>query len=112
LRHVVELRHPGFLDAAIVGLLETRGLAVARVDDDKYPAAPAITADFIYARLRRCTEAEAAGYPPGSLDEWAREICNLSAEGTRDCFVYFIDGAKIRAPAAAQALLQRLAAAG
>jgi hypothetical protein len=25
-----------------------------------------------------------------------------------DCFVYFISGAKIRAPAAAQALLQRL----
>jgi len=30
----------------------------------------------------------------------AREAC--------DCFVYFISGAKIRAPAAAQALLQRL----
>jgi len=31
-----------------------------------------------------------------------------AAEGT-DCFLYFINGAKIRAPAAAQALIQRLA---
>jgi len=34
----------------------------------------------------------------------------LVAQGGRDCFVYFINGAKIRAPAAAQALLRRLSA--
>ena len=38
-------------------------------------------------------------------------ICH-SAQDACDCFVYFISGAKIRAPAAAQALLQRLTPAG
>ena len=112
LRHVVELRQPGFLDAAIVALLEKHCIAVARVDDDKYPALTEITADFAYFRLRRCAVAEATGYPPASLDDWAREFRTQSAEGARDCFVYFIDGGKVRAPAAAQALLQRLALPG
>jgi uncharacterized protein YecE (DUF72 family) len=112
LRHVVELRQPGFLDAAIIALLRERRIALARIDDDKYPAFTEITADFAYARLRRCAAGEATGYPPATLDDWAREFRILSAEGTRDCFVYFIDGGKVRAPAAAQALLQRLAPAG
>jgi uncharacterized protein YecE (DUF72 family) len=112
LRHVVELRHPGFVDAAIVARLERHRIAVARVDDDKYPAITEITADFAYVRLRRCAVAEVTGYPPAALDDWAEQFRALSAEGARDCFVYFIDGGKIRAPAAAQALLQRLAPPG
>jgi uncharacterized protein YecE (DUF72 family) len=108
-RHVVELRQPDLLDATIAALLKGRGIAVARVDDDKYPALIEITADFAYARLRRCAVEEPEGYPPAALDDWAEKFRALSAEGTRDCFVYFIDGGKVRAPAAAQALLQRLA---
>jgi uncharacterized protein YecE (DUF72 family) len=109
LRHVVELRQPGVLDEATVELLDRRRIALARVDDDKYPAFAEITADFVYARLRRCAVEEPAGYPPQALDRWAGEFRQLSAEGGCDCFVYFINGGKIRAPAAAQALLQRLA---
>jgi uncharacterized protein YecE (DUF72 family) len=109
LRHVVELRHPGFLDEAVVELLRRHRIAVARVDDDKFPAFGEITADFVYARLRRCIAEEPGGYPPPELDGWVREFRRLSAEG-RDCYVYFINGGKIRAPAAAQALLARLAA--
>src|SRR5438270_706032 len=64
-------------------------------------------ADFAYLGLRRCAEAEPTGYPEGALDEWAERLTGWAAEG-RDCFLYFINGAKTRAPAAAQALLQRL----
>jgi uncharacterized protein YecE (DUF72 family) len=110
LRHVVELRRSDILDAAAVELLRRHRVAVARVDDDNYPAFTEITADFVYARLRRCAAGEPAGYPPDALDDWARAFRALSAEG-RDCFVYFINGAKVRAPPAAQALLQRLAPA-
>jgi uncharacterized protein YecE (DUF72 family) len=80
-------------------------VAVAFVDDDKYPAIDEITADFVYARLRRCAEGEPTGYPSEALDSWVERF---RRQGARDCFVYFIDGAKVRAPAAAQALLQRL----
>jgi uncharacterized protein YecE (DUF72 family) len=77
------------------------------VDDYNFPNRE-ITGDFVYARLRRCIADEPAGYPPDALDSWARDFRELSAQDTRDCFVYFINGAKVRAPAAAQALLQRL----
>jgi uncharacterized protein YecE (DUF72 family) len=66
-----------------------------------------LTADFVYLRLRRCAEEEPAGYNPDALDRWAERLRAWSAEG-RDCFLYFINGAKIRAPAAAQALIARL----
>ena len=66
------------------------------------------TADFIYAHLRRCAAEEPAGYPPEALDAWAARLRERVAQKVCDCFVYFISGAKIRAPAAAQALLERL----
>jgi uncharacterized protein YecE (DUF72 family) len=82
-------------------------MTLAMVDDDDFPTRGP-TGDFVYARLRRCAADEATGYPPEALDAWAREFRELSAQGDRDCFVYFINGAKVRAPAAAQGLLQRL----
>ena len=106
LRHVVEVRHQSFASASFAELLRQHAVAVALVDDDNYPAFDAITGDFVYARLRRCVEGEPAGYPPDALDNWAERF---RRQGVRDCFVYFINGAKVRAPAAAQALLQRLA---
>jgi uncharacterized protein YecE (DUF72 family) len=66
------------------------------------------TADFVYAHLRRCVEEEPAGYPPEALDAWAQRLRERAAREACDCFVYFISGAKGRAPAAAQALLERL----
>jgi len=109
LRHVLEVRHPSFRTPAFAELLEHHNVAVALVDDEKYPAIAEITADFVYARLRRCVLDEPTGYSLPALDEWAARGREWSAEG-RDCFVYFINGAKIRAPIAAQALIARLSA--
>ena len=47
-------------------------------------------------------------YPVSGLDAWAQRLRERSSRAECDCFVYFISGAKVRAPAAAQALLQRL----
>ena len=107
IRHVVEVRHPSFHAAEFFALLRARNIAVASVHDAKYPAFEELTADFAYLRLRRCAETEETGYPPAALDEWAARLQGWAAEG-RDCFLYFINGAKVRAPAAAQALLARL----
>jgi uncharacterized protein YecE (DUF72 family) len=109
IRHVVEVRHRSFASGLFADLLRRHQVAVALVDDDNHPAFDEITADFVYARLRRCAEAEPTGYPPDALDSWAERLRGQSAEVRRDCFLYFINGAKVRAPAAAQALLQRLA---
>jgi uncharacterized protein YecE (DUF72 family) len=101
------VRHDSFRSAEFFDLLRRRNIAVALVDDAKYPGFTELTADFAYLRLRRCSEDEPTGYPPAALDDWARRLEAWSAEG-RDMFLYFINGAKIRAPAAAQALLADL----
>jgi uncharacterized protein YecE (DUF72 family) len=107
LRHLVEVRHQSFRSPAFTDLLREHRVAVAMVDDAKFPAFEEVTADFAYLRLRRCAEDEPTGYPPEALDDWAARARTLAEEG-RDVFLYFINGAKVRAPAAAQALIQRL----
>jgi uncharacterized protein YecE (DUF72 family) len=108
LRYAVELRHAKAPTDGFVELLRRRGVAL--VADDSRPDFE-ITANFIYAHLRRCTLEEPTGYPPEALDAWAQRLRERSSRAECDCFVYFISGAKIRAPAAAQALLQRLTVA-
>jgi uncharacterized protein YecE (DUF72 family) len=105
LRHVVELRHPKAPTNGFVDLLRRRGVALV-VDDNR--ADFEMTANFIYAHLRRCTLEEPTGYAPDALDAWAQRLRERSSSAECDCFVYFISGAKVRAPAAAQALLQQL----
>jgi uncharacterized protein YecE (DUF72 family) len=107
LRHVLEVRSSSFADPAFARLMERHGAAIARVEDDKVPLIEAVTADFVYARLRQCKEDEPTGYSPQALDAVAARFAAHAREG-RDCFVYFINGAKVRAPHAAMALLSRL----
>lgn len=108
IRHVVEVRHHSFRSAAFTDLLRWHRIAVALVDDERHPGFTEVTGDFVYARLRRCVAEEPVGYPPEALDGWAERLRGLAAQGGHDCFVYFINGAKVRAPAAAQAFLRRL----
>ena len=107
IRHVVEVRHPSFRTPDFFELLREHRVAVARVDDAKHPAFHELTSDFSYLRLRQCTADEPTGYPQAALDDWAERARGWAAEG-RDVFLYFINGAKVRAPAAAQALIERL----
>jgi uncharacterized protein YecE (DUF72 family) len=109
IRHVVEVRHQSFRAPSFTEMLRRHRVAVAMVDDDNYPPFEEITCDFVYARLRRCSEDEPTGYTPDALDGWAGHFRRQSAWSGLDCFVYFINGAKVRAPAAAQALLGKLA---
>jgi uncharacterized protein YecE (DUF72 family) len=108
IRHVVEVRHPSFRTLEFFALSRDHRVAVAQVQDAKFPAFDELTADFVYLRLRRCSEKEETGYPAPALDDWAGRLRDWAAEG-RDCFLYFINGAKVRAPAAAKALISRLA---
>jgi uncharacterized protein YecE (DUF72 family) len=107
IRHVVEVRHESFRTPAFIDLLREHRVAVAMVDDTKHPGFTDLTGDFAYLRLRRCAEKEETGYPADQLDGWAERLKGWAAEG-RDAFLYFINGAKVRAPAAAQALIGRI----
>jgi uncharacterized protein YecE (DUF72 family) len=107
LRHVVEVRHASFAEPAFPELLRRHHVAVALVDDEKFPALDHVTADFVYARLRRSVMEEETGYPADALAAWAARAREWRGGGL-DCFIYFINGAKVRAPAGAAALLDRL----
>jgi len=124
LRHVVEVRHDSFKTPAFLALLRRFSIPVVFAEHDKYPAIADITGDFIYARLQKGDEKLKAGYPPKALDGWAGRASTWAggsepkdlprvekANATkrpRDVFVYFIHEAKLRAPAAAMALIERL----
>ena len=81
-------------------------VAIVFADDDDFPAIDEATADFTYARLMRTKEDVETGYAAADLDRWAQRARGWAERG--DAFVYFISGAKLRAPAAAQALIERV----
>ena len=109
LRHVLEVRSSSFKDPAFYKLMEKHEAAIAWVEDAKVPLIETVTTDFVYTRLRQCSEDEPTGYSPDALDKIAARF-REHAEAGRDCFVYFINGAKVRAPHAAVALIERLKA--
>jgi len=124
LRHVVEVRHESFLAPAFIELLRKFSVAAVVVESDKHPLIADVTADFVYARLQRTSEKEKTGYPSRALELWADRARSWAAgaapddldtiaaplpqSGKRDVFIYMISGAKVRAPAAAMALIERL----
>lgn len=107
LRHALEVRHESFADPAFLALARARNMAVAFADSDEFPRIEEQTADFTYARLQRSVEHIETGYNAKALVSWAKQA-KVWAKGGRDVFVYFISGAKVRNPAAAQALIERL----
>ena len=107
LRHAIEPRHESFRDPAFFALCRKAGVAVVFADDETYPCFDEQTAGFTYARLQRTRESEPEGYPAAELAQWA-ETAREWAAGGRDVYAFFISGAKVRNPAAAQALIARL----
>jgi uncharacterized protein YecE (DUF72 family) len=124
IRHVVEVRHESFVVPSFIELLRKFSVGVAVIDSEKHPLIADITADFVYARLQRTSKKEKSGYPSRALALWTKrarqwaagdapdDLAVLAAaspaSGARDVFIYMISGAKVRAPAAAMALIDRL----
>ncbi|HVR91768.1 MAG TPA: DUF72 domain-containing protein [Novosphingobium sp.] len=107
LQHVLEIRHESFRDPAFYDLARARNMAIVFADSDKFPEIDQPTADFAYARLQRSTDIE-TGYDAAALDGWA-DRARQWATNDRETYVFFISGEKRRNPAAAQALIARIA---
>jgi uncharacterized protein YecE (DUF72 family) len=125
LRHAIEVRHQSFVTRDFVALARRQGVAIVFAEADDYPMIADQTADFVYARLQRARESEPNGYPAAELDLWAErakawrqggapdglpllEPGSMGESAPRDVFVFFISGDKVRNPAAARALIERL----
>jgi uncharacterized protein YecE (DUF72 family) len=127
LRHVMDVRHESFKAPEYLALARKHKAATVFTDSDKFPSFADLTGDFAYARLMNSDAAQKTGYAPKALDAWAEharawaagrapaalphvEDSAPKAGKARDVFVFFINGAKEKAPAAASALIERLAA--
>ncbi len=106
LRHAIEVRSPSFATEAFYDLAREHAVAIVYAKDEDYPEIDQPTAEFAYARLMASREDLEAGVTEAELDDYARRMRNWAKRG--DVFAYFISGAKIRNPAAAQALIQKL----
>lgn len=107
LRHAIEPRHESFRDERFFDLCRDHNVAVVLEDSDEYPTIEADTADFRYARFQRMNENIETGYDGATLDGFAEQARGWVKDG-RDAYIFLINGAKVRAPAAALALQERL----
>ena len=125
LRHVIEVRHASFCTPDFIARVRNFGMAVVFTDHATYPSIADVTGDFVYARLQKGEDTNPTAYPAKELDAWAGRL-RVWAQGqapqdlpridqahapqkiARDVFAYVIHEGKIRAPAAAMALIERL----
>jgi uncharacterized protein YecE (DUF72 family) len=125
LRHVIEVRHDSFCTGEFIALLRKFALPVVFTDHAKYPNIADLTGSFVYARLQRGEDTVPTAYPPKAIDAWAARLRSWalgktpddlprvapkanSVNAPRDVFAYVIHEGKIRAPAAAMALIAGL----
>jgi len=125
LRHVVEVRHDSFKSPEFIALLRKHNVAVVYTDHATYPNIADTTADFVYLRLQRGDDDVPTAYPPKDINAWAKRLDGWSQgkppadlpvvdakakpkAAPRDVFAYVIHEGKVRAPAAAMALIEKL----
>jgi uncharacterized protein YecE (DUF72 family) len=125
LRHVIEVRHPSFMVPEFIAMLRDFKMPPVYTDHVKYPNIADVTSDFVYARLQRGEDEVPTAYQPKQIGEWAKRL-ETWADGKepkdldrvddkhklkatpRDVFAYVIHEGKIRAPAGAMALIEKL----
>ena len=125
IRHAVEVRHDSFCTPEFPALLRRHGVACVFADHHTYPPIADATADFVYARLQTGSDDVETAYEPGDLDTWAKRLRtwaeggepgdlskadpDFSPERTpREVFAFIIHEGKVRAPAGAAALIERV----
>lgn len=109
LQHVLDARHDSFLCDDYLKLARKHKVATVITDSPKFPHFTDITGDFVYARLMDAHSDIDTGYSKPALKKWARQARDWQAEAkSGQVYVYFINGAKERAPAAARHLLSLL----
>lgn len=107
LRHVLDVRHGSFACSEYLALARRYGCATVHTDALQFPAIADAAGDLAYIRLMRSAPACPTGYPPAEIAAWAAGARAWVAGGPRrEVFLFFINGAKERAPAAALELMR------
>lgn len=125
IRHVIEVRHASFMVPEFIAMLRQFKMPPVYTDHVTYPNIADVTSDFVYLRLQRGEDDVPTAYQPKQIGEWSKRL-QTWAEGKepkdidridakhklkaepRDVFAYVIHEGKIRAPAGAMALIEKL----
>ena len=128
LRHVLDVRHDSFMTPEFLALARRYRCAVVFTDSPDYPSFANLTTDFVYLRLMNAKSDVPTGYEPAVLASFAacartwadggepsglplvQGDAGAPAAASRDVFMFMINGAKERAPAAAMGVLAELRA--
>lgn len=124
LRHALDVRHDSFRSPDYLALARRYRMTTVFTDSDDYPSFADCTGTFVYLRMMRtsadlqdgmtlqaaaqiaaCAEVWRSG---GEPDRLPRVEPPAPAAQPRDVFMYFISGAKEKAPAAAMQLRRAL----
>lgn len=109
LLHVLDAHHDSFLCDDYLKLARKYKIATVITDAPKYPNFTELTGEFAYARLMNAQSEIETGYTRPALKKWARQAQDWQQQAkSGQVYVYFINGAKERAPAAAQHFLSLL----
>ncbi|MBG9388976.1 DUF72 domain-containing protein [Caenimonas aquaedulcis] len=109
LRHVLDVRHESFLSPEFLPLARRYGCTAVHTDSEKFPAIADDQSELAYIRLMRSEPQRPTGYPPETLAQWARGAQAWTSKSpAREVFIFLINGAKERAPAAALELIRRV----
>jgi uncharacterized protein YecE (DUF72 family) len=109
LRHVLDARHDSFLCDDYLKLARKYKVATVITDSPKFPNFSDVTGEFVYARLMDAQSDVETGYTKPALKKWAATAQQWQQQAkSGDAYIYFINGAKERAPAAARHLLTLL----
>jgi uncharacterized protein YecE (DUF72 family) len=120
------VRHASFSTPDFVRLLREHGAGAVYTDAAEWPNIADTTGDVVYARLQCGDDSLETAYPHSGLDAWAARAktwaqghapgdlpliddAHKPEASPRDVFIYFIHEGKLRAPAAAMTLIERLA---
>lgn len=122
LRHALEVRNPAAMDATLVQAARTHNVALVIEDSQEAALHGDVSADFVYARIKRSQPRLHAGLPAPLQQRWAARaqawaaghavddlplIAAPAAARPREVYLLCIGAGKLRNPAAAIALQQR-----
>jgi uncharacterized protein YecE (DUF72 family) len=109
LQHVLDVRHDSFLNDDYLKLARKYKVATVITDSPKFPRFDDLTGDFVYARLMDAQSDIDTGYTKPALKKWAKQAQAWQQQAkSGQVYLYFINGAKERAPAAAMHFLSLL----
>jgi uncharacterized protein YecE (DUF72 family) len=103
----MDVRHESFATDEYLDLARRYGCSTVHSDSEKFPAIADTGSDLAYLRLMRSESTCPTGYPAEQLEQWAQGCHAWISKGSqREAFVFFINGAKERAPHAARELIR------